>query len=592
MAIPIKADEMRAIIRDLDQDIRSSWMRCLDEYRLVPTRISKPVVITNSELQDQTEPIDELLALAAPEIKRLFARLLDSHYMVTVASKEGVNILSRCDYQLIGKMDSLGLLAGANWSEERQGTNGVGTCIRLEKPLSVVRTDHFSTLLKEISCSVVPVFGPRHELQCVINTSTDRLTDRAGERILRSIVEQSAHRIENAFFSRHYHNSRIVKLAAEPDFSDPANEVRLALNDAGQIVDATSLLSAKLRIDRERVIGRSVSEVLGSDFRKCVPRVATYLQSEYPEQSSVYALLEESSGSPRRRPPSGQAHSKVEPGGEMDALRNSVFRFHPPLVESFLRTCRAVRAGLPVVLRGEAGSGREAFARILQQASQVDFHKVRCGLDAPDAIARTLTDPGLSGIVYLEDAELASTQLVQAVSRIMADRDGSQAPAVCFIAGCSEGAERHGSIEAAFLVSASTLDLPAVRHYPNRAALVDWVLQEELQKSGLPDVRFDVAVMDVLHNNIWPGNLHQLRLVIRHVLAMRDEDETVLFHHLPESLRHGDAFPDDPADAERGGLIAALNLNRWNVSKTADYLGTSRATLNRRIRTLGLARPS
>ena len=150
--------------RHLGDDIRSSWIRCLSDHHLEPNTVPDPHVLTRPEIQDATAPIEELIAVASPEIQRLFDRLAGDGYLVSVGSTEGVNLIFRSDYDLAGHMEPFGIVPGAIWSEQNQGTNGMGTCIQTQNPVSVVESDHFDSKVKSLTCTDAPVFGPGGKL--------------------------------------------------------------------------------------------------------------------------------------------------------------------------------------------------------------------------------------------------------------------------------------------------------------------------------------------------------------------------------------------------------------------------------------------
>lgn len=588
------AEELRSIIRGLNSDIRSSWVRCLESYKLAPTRIKLPQVVTRNELIDQSDPIEDLLALAAPEIKRLFARLMDSDYLITIASKDGVNVAARCDYQLIGRMESKGLTAGAVWTEELQGTNGVGTCIKLGRPLSVVRSDHFSAELKNLSCSVVPIFGPGMSLRCILNATTDRQTDHVSERILLSVLQKSARRIENVYFGKSYGNTRILRLSADADFADPSNEFWIALDNSEVIIDATSAVREVLGMDRAQLLGRSVSDVLHADMRRWAPLQPVWLPSERPGQNSVFAILNET-----RAPLASSAHPagnfpRLQPvkRAQTGAISETVFALSPDLVSAFPKAVRLVQAGLPVVLQGERGSGRQAFATLLAaEAGRQSCHVLRCGIEQADHIARRIIEAEPGDTVFLEDAELLPAHLAQAVARL-SGKSGTQAfGGVSLIIGCSEKAMTDAMNT---LMPVMTINLPPLRHYPNPSAVIDFLYNEEIQALRKMGLTMSSSVAELLRNATWPGNMQEVRLAIRHMLALCEGDQ-ITIEHLPRTLRPtsqngAETFGHDLA--ERHGLQSALALNDWNVSRTADYLGISRATLNRKIRCFSLVRPT
>jgi sigma-54 dependent transcriptional regulator, acetoin dehydrogenase operon transcriptional activator AcoR len=116
----------------------------------------------------------------------------------------------------------------------------------------------------------------------------------------------------------------------------------------------------------------------------------------------------------------------------------------------------------------------------------------------------------------------------------------------------------------------------------------------------------------MLFEYAWPGNIRQLRHVLRTAVALAD-GMTITPEHLPalraeaaESARPAAAAVDTatpplcvaeeaavalgPIDAnERRVLLELLEQQRWNVSKVAKSLGISRNTLYRKLHRLRIA---
>lgn len=55
--------------------IRRSWERCVDEYRLDPSRPRPVRVLTQQALREHREPVDELLHVARAGVDQLFTQV-------------------------------------------------------------------------------------------------------------------------------------------------------------------------------------------------------------------------------------------------------------------------------------------------------------------------------------------------------------------------------------------------------------------------------------------------------------------------------------------------------------------------------------
>ncbi len=81
----------------------------------------------------------------------------------------------------------------------------------------------------------------------------------------------------------------------------------------------------------------------------------------------------------------------------------------------------------------------------------------------------------------------------------------------------------------------------------------------------------------------WPGNVRQLRSLLRVLLALADEGEEVTEVHLPAEYRRAAVQPQSNRQSHDRRLISeTLQRFNGNISKTAEALGVARSTLYRR----------
>jgi transcriptional regulator of acetoin/glycerol metabolism len=159
-----------------------------------------------------------------------------------------------------------------------------------------------------------------------------------------------------------------------------------------------------------------------------------------------------------------------------------------------------------------------------------------------------------------------------------------------------------------YRLNGTTLHLPMLRDRADRAELIEVLLHEE-NPTGDP-VRIQPDALHALLNYYWPGNIRQLRNVLRTAAALC-LDNVIRLPNLPQELLDcageeprgsetspsvsvtmpvatdlaGDTCCRTPLDtAEHSTLLRELERNRWNITHTADALGVSRNTLYRKIR--------
>ncbi|MNJ57332.1 Acetoin catabolism regulatory protein [compost metagenome] len=150
------------------------------------------------------------------------------------------------------------------------------------------------------------------------------------------------------------------------------------------------------------------------------------------------------------------------------------------------------------------------------------------------------------------------------------------------------------------------IELPALRERSDKSQLLDFILAEE---AGEQSVTLEPSARQALLDFAWPGNVRQLRNVLRTLVALCD-DSTISLRDLPNIVGAGlprDSGLSDPTprgasrvvapplppalqEAERSALLAALEQQRWHMTHVAAQLGVSRNTLYRKLRKHGIAR--
>jgi two-component system nitrogen regulation response regulator NtrX len=113
------------------------------------------------------------------------------------------------------------------------------------------------------------------------------------------------------------------------------------------------------------------------------------------------------------------------------------------------------------------------------------------------------------------------------------------------------------------------------------------------------------AAMDILKRYRWRGNIRELRNTIERLIIMT-EGESIDAPDLPESLKLDKGTPRPAAagpaaasapsagseagtlrefkeSAERAWLVEKLRENAWNISKTAEIIGTPRSNLYKKL---------
>lgn len=573
--------------------VEQSWKRCLTDYNLLPDAVPRAYVLSHSEMRDLMQQREEFMRIAEPEVERLFRRLVDSEYLVSLASPQGAMVLFRCDYQYLSDLAGSGVIPGSVWTEDQQGTNGVGTCLRVGKPVIIAGTEHYGSATQRLTCLTAPVLGRNGAIESVINVTTARNGDSRMNRMVQNIVERSARRIENTYFSRMNRRNLMLRFIDNGEVADIAEEGRLALDDNGRVIDGSSFASRLLGEDMGNLAGKSAEDLFElshsiSEIRPDAPILLNY------RGRTLQAVL--SAPEARQRSHTSLITARLsEPALRTVDLAEESLRINPILSQALDRARRLLSVGLPLVITGESGSGKTSFAKTVARCcfgedSEIVF--IDCASlqnkgDLASLLQRRLTGPRACLLIDRID-EMDEARQTALLALLENDRQaGANGIGIIVISTQDlDQLTRDNRMRAdlAHRLKGGQVGLPPLRVVPDLEATILDLFRFEREALGKPHLELDADSRLVLLHYHWPGNMRELRNSLRHAVALADGKQIGL-EHLPDNIVEEIARKDLTArsQSEASKIEAALRYNGGNVSLTARYLGVSRATLYRKI---------
>lgn len=134
------------------EDLLTSWRRS-QWSGINPHDVEIPHtdVPTDSPLRGAGEPV----------LQRMAETLAQSHTSLALADRRG-NVLWRwtSDAALGAELDSVDMVAGANFNEAAVGTNGIGTALETRRLAVVIGPDHFVGSFHRWACAAAPIRHP------------------------------------------------------------------------------------------------------------------------------------------------------------------------------------------------------------------------------------------------------------------------------------------------------------------------------------------------------------------------------------------------------------------------------------------------
>jgi len=229
------------------EPVSSSWQRSATKYGVDPADNKAPRILTSGELKDFREPLDELIFSAQEEIDQLYAVVRDAGYVVLFCDSSGVAVDHRGENTRTCAFEYWGTWLGGVWSEEMEGTNGIGTCIIEERPITVHRSQHFRSRHMNLSCSGAPVFGIDGTLTAVLDVSAiDPDLSEGAHALTGALTIRSSRAIEERFFREQFRREWIV--AVSPP-EGGARGMLFAIDGDQHIVGANRVARKSLLLD-------------------------------------------------------------------------------------------------------------------------------------------------------------------------------------------------------------------------------------------------------------------------------------------------------------------------------------------------------
>ncbi|MBV6824090.1 sigma-54-dependent Fis family transcriptional regulator [Pseudomonas sp. PD9R] len=610
-----------------DPSIARSWLRCLEDYHLDPALTMAPTVLEHGRVLESRERLQQVLQIAGNEMTSLHQQLSGAGHAVLLTDARGV-ILNCVTAPTERKIfERAGLWLGADWSEACEGTNGIGTCLVERQSLTIHQDEHFRGRHTGLTCSASPVFDPHGELLAVLDVSSARHEmSRQSQFHTMALVNLSAKMIESCYFLRYFDNQWLLRFHLQAESVGLFSEGLLAFDGEGRICAVNQSALNLLGHVRGGLLGKPVEAFFDCALDELLGRASVNASASWPLRTrdgrNLFAVLR---GQARRAPVSLAPSPVVEQRTQLSGICLG----DAALQADFRKALRVYERDVPLLINGETGSGKEAFAKAVHHASQragKAFVALNCA-----AIPESLIESELfgyrggsftgarkegmrgklqqadGGTLFLDEIGDMPLALQTRLLRVLEDRQvvpiGGEPESVNvriisathrnLLERVEDGSFRE---DLYYRLNGLEVALPALRERSDKSQLLDFLLAEE---AGGETVLIDGPARQALLGFAWPGNVRQLRNVLR-TLAALCEGGRVGLEDLPAMIRQARPVAavqaiEEPSehpleDAERLALLNALEHTRWHMTHTAEQLGVSRNTLYRKLRKHGIAR--
>lgn len=238
----------------------ASWRRSMMAHALDPADRKRAERVTGREQRERRQSADRMLHVAAPLLDHLFAVVGTSGCGVFLSDRDGVVLEHRVHDRDAVAFDDWNLWTGAHWGEEKEGTNGIGTCLAERRRVIIHRGEHFALRNTAMSCIDAPILGPDGAIAGALDISSAR-SDQSEmvNRLMSETVAQTARQIEAGLFRAAFPGSRVV-------VADPGTMALLAVDDDDVVIGANRSARRQFGLAaRGPLAAQPADDLLGQD---------------------------------------------------------------------------------------------------------------------------------------------------------------------------------------------------------------------------------------------------------------------------------------------------------------------------------------
>ncbi|WP_438019803.1 sigma 54-interacting transcriptional regulator [Sorangium sp. So ce315] len=305
----------------------------------------------------------------------------------------------------------------------------------------------------------------------------------------------------------------------------------------------------------------------------------------------------------------------------------------PALRAVFATLDRVVDTPVSVLVTGESGTGKELVARAIHFAGPRKsgpfmgincaalpaalleselFGHVRGAFTGADRDRTGLVVAARGGTLFLDELGEMPLEVQAKLLRVLQEREvrpvgSAEAVRVDFRLVCAtnrdllaETARGRFREDLYYRVAVVQIRLPPLRdRLEDLPELALHFVRRAAEQLGRPAPQLSREALRRLGQHRWPGNVRELENVITKAVVLCDgrkigPDDVDLPRPRDaggRGARGGGQPPRDERD-ERAALLGALERTGWNALQAAREAGMSRATFYRKLRRLGIARPT
>jgi transcriptional regulator of acetoin/glycerol metabolism len=588
-------------------EIRASWKRCFD-IGLDPFSEPEPVNIYAAELSKLRDENGLVRRLAKIEMGNLHRQIAGSNFIIIFADSDGI-ILDHIVDDSYATNNAGRTSPGHTWKEEINGTNALGLVSATQQPCIVHGDEHFFKAYTGLTCAAAPIFGPFGKMVGIIDATSNC---QSRQRHTLVLVQMSCMTIENGLFRNRHKDDLIFEFHNRREFLGTLQSAMLAFDENGFLKEPNRQAQLFLQgITLKPQI--HFDEIFRTSFR--------HFTNQIPGDRSVHLTdMEGSSFAVRvfnynvRKP---QAIHSTGYSFHKSTYEIRMVHKDPAVKAAMHMVRRAVQLNVPILIRGETGTGKELLARYAHSVSgrKGDFVPVNCAAlpetlveselfgyeDGAFTSARRGGSKGIvrgaqKGTLFLDEVGAMPIQVQAKLLRFL-DRmeirpvgnsteiqlDIQLISATNAKLTCADTANGFRA-DLLYRINTTEVCLPPLRERKDLHAII-----ETITESFQNPLKIESEALGLLERYNWPGNIRELNGLLTRLSiscqrgSVRAEDVRKLLS-IPLAGSGDEQHPKNLAEHEREIILAAFDRHNGNISAVARDLSVSRNKIYKKLK--------
>lgn len=625
--------EENKIPKGIRPDILDSWIRCKGYG--VDVNNGRGEEIDKAEFAKILAENKELIEIALPVILDVIKLVNETNCSIVLTDKNAVVLKVIGNAEIMYENTKLHFLEGCRWTEENVGTNAIGTCLCLDKPIHTLGAEHYCRSQHGWTCSSAPIHDDKGNVIGIIDLSgalSGFHTHTLG------IVVEAANAIEKQFSINEH------RKWADAAFNSIEDGI-LVIDDEFAIKDFNLKMCEILNI-AEREIHKIDVKTLLKDIIKDMHNFTCSNKINYREINlysgdkgiecnvSVtpvkvegkyigFVIFVKKAASFRR------VVNKIA-GFYSKYSFEDIITKNPKMLTVVNEAKRIAASDCTVLITGESGTGKELFAHSIHEASnrgKGPFVAINCAALPQDLVESELFGyekgaftgaskegcPGKfemanNGTIFLDEIGELPLEIQSKLLRVLDNHTitrigGKYEKPLDVRVIAATNRNLYDQIQTNnfrgdlyYRINVFNIKLVPLRERPEDAGLCADVFLERLNDKN-PEKKkcFDEEFIESVKKYDWPGNVRELENVIKRAYYLSKED--LISHvYVPDYISENIDVPAvdemyigntrivSPEEVEKGNIAKMIAECRGNVIEAGKRLNLSKSTIYRKIK--------